>query len=84
MAAGLRQTWVMDGRWRRQFQASKTILTHHPDPVVRPSKLRDRLPWLPAALSAVIALCLVVPESEIRAKAFKMNLIVKNVRRVVL
>ena len=34
---------------------------------------------VPLALS--LALCLTVPESEVRAKLFKTNLIVKNLRR---
>ena len=35
------------------------------------------------AVGLAIAVCLVVPESEIRAKTFKLNLIVSNVKRVV-
>lgn len=35
---------------------------------------------VPLALS--LALCLTIPESEVRAKLFKMNLIVKNLHRV--
>lgn len=51
-----------------------TAGSRHPGSVSRWSMLR-----VPLALS--LALCLTVPESEVRAKLFKMNLIVKNLRR---
>lgn len=43
-----------------------------------------QLPVLRTAIVLSLALCLTIPESEVRAKVFKMNLIVKNLQRAVL
>ena len=58
-----------------------TVLAQQTEPPARRRPMLDRLPWLSAALSVIVSVCLVVPESEIRAKAFKINLIAKNIRR---
>lgn len=43
----------------------------------------DRLPVVRTVLSLAVAACLVVPESEVRAKMFKANLILTNVKRII-
>lgn len=55
-----------------------------PDAAPEPSGVRRsvRVSRLHAAMGACLAICLVVPESEIHAKLFKTGVIIANLKRM--